>query len=169
MFIIETPRLLFRPLTPGDAEDLAAIYADPDVMLFFEGTRSLEHAVREIEECRRWYVRLGFHFWATIHKEDRKFIGRCGLLPQVLDGRREVEVAYMLARRHWNQGLGTEAARAITEYGFERHTFRRLVSIIAPSNLASIRVAEKNGMRYIKDVAFKGYVDRLYAVERPSS
>src|SRR5438093_361517 len=111
MTIIETQRLLFRPLMFEDTDDLAALYADPEVMRFFEGTRSRQQALQEIEECRQWYDRLGFYFWATIHKADHRFIGRCGLLPQVIDDRQEVEVAYMIARPYWNQGLGTEAAR----------------------------------------------------------
>ena len=58
--------------------------------------------------------------WATIHRETDRFIGRCGLLPWTIDGRFEVEVAYMLAKPYWGQGLGTEAAQAILDYGFEK-------------------------------------------------
>lgn len=38
--------------------------------------------------------------------------------------------------------------------------------IIASDNIASIRVAEKNGMRHERDVWFEGYVDRLYVIDR---
>ena len=164
--VLETPRLLFRPLTPADADDLAALYADPEVMRFFEGTRTRRQALEEIERCMELYERVGYHFWATIHRADNRFIGRCGLLSLVVEGQPEVEVAYMLARPYWGQGLGTEAARAIKEYGFETYGFPRLISLIDPRNQASIRVAEKNGMRYERDVLHNGYVDRLYAVER---
>lgn len=166
MILIETPRLLFRPLTLEDVDDLTALYSDPEVMRFFEGVRTRHQAVEEIEECLQWYDRLGFYFWAAVHKADGRFIGRCGLLPQVIDDRQEYEVAYMLARPYWSQGLGTEAARAIKEYGFANHPFPRLISIIAPDNLASVRVAEKNGMQYMKDIEFEGHPCRLYAVER---
>jgi ribosomal-protein-alanine N-acetyltransferase len=109
---------------------------------------------------------VGFYFWATIHKADNRFIGRCGLLPQTIDDRQEYEVAYMIARSYWNQGLGTEAARAIKAYGFYKLPVSRLVSIIAPGNQASIRVAEKNGMRHVEDILFEGFECHLYAVER---
>jgi [ribosomal protein S5]-alanine N-acetyltransferase len=166
MTVLETPRLVFRPLTPEDADDLAALYADPEVMFHFDGTRTREYAAREIEECQALYESVGYHLWATIYKEDNRFIGRCGLWAMVVEGRPEVEVAYMLARSYWGQGLGTEAARAIKEYGFTTYGFPRLISLIDPRNRASIRVAEKNGMRYVKDVFHNGYVDRLYAVEK---
>jgi [ribosomal protein S5]-alanine N-acetyltransferase len=164
--ILETPHLLFRHLTLDDADDLAALYADPAVMYHFDGTRTRQQAQVEIEECIDRYQRVGYHLWATIHKADNRFIGRCGLWSMVVEGRPEVEVAYMLARSYWGRGLGTEAARAIKEYGFATYDFPRLISLIDPRNKASIRVAEKNGMRYVKDVLHNGYVDRLYAVER---
>ncbi len=164
--VIETQRLRFRLLTLDDADDLAALYADPEVMRFFEGVRTRQQALEEIERCRQCYERLGFHFWATIHKGDNRFIGRCGLLPQTIDGQQEYEVAYMIARSYWNRGLGTEAARAIKQYGFEKHRLPRLVSIIEPGNRASIRVAEKNEMQYVKDIDDGGVLCRLYAVER---
>lgn len=169
MIIIETERLLFRSLTFDDVDDLAALYADPEVMYYFDGPRSREQAIEQIECSRQWYDRVGFHFWATIHKEEDRFIGRCGLLPQIIEDRQEYEVAYMIARNHWGEGLGIEAARAIKQYAFEVQSFPRVVSIIDSRNRASIRVAEKNGMRYIKDVLCDGYVDGLYMVERDNS
>ena len=57
-----------------------------------------------------YYRRYGFGLWATTLKETNEFIGRCGLLPWTIDGREEVEVAYLLAKEHWGRGLGTEAA-----------------------------------------------------------
>ena len=164
--LFESPRLLFRPLTLEDLEDLAALYADPEVMHFFDGVRTRDQARAEIEMCQRMYGEVGFYFWATILKTENRFIGRCGILPQWIEGQPEYEVAYMIARRYWNQGLGTEAARAIKEYGFARYAFPRLISLIAPGNRASVRVAEKNGMRYIRDVWANGYLDQMYAVER---
>jgi ribosomal-protein-alanine N-acetyltransferase len=107
MTIIETPRLLLRELTFDDLDDLAALYADPDVMHFFDGTRSRQQALEEIERCQEQYRQVGFHYWAAIHKADGCFAGRCGLLSQVIDGQQEYGLAYMIARRYWGQGLAT--------------------------------------------------------------
>lgn len=165
MRVLETEHLFFRPLTLDDLDDLAALYADPDVMYYFDGPRTRDQARAQIETSRRFYADLGYHLWATIHREDDRFIGRCGLLPQIIEGRPEVEVAYMLARAYWGRGLGTEAARAIKQWAFREHGFPRVVSLIDPRNVASQRVALKNGMRYVKDVEVNGYVDRLYVVD----
>src|SRR5579871_1978267 len=110
MTIIETQRLLFRRLTLEDLDDMALLYADPDVMRFFSGTRTRQQTLAQLEQAQLRYEQFGFYLWATIHKADDRFIGRCGLLPQMVDGQQEVEVAYMIARPYWGQGLATEAA-----------------------------------------------------------
>jgi RimJ/RimL family protein N-acetyltransferase len=104
--VIETGRLTLRDLEPGDADDLAAIFADDEVM--------------------RW-------------------IG---------------SGAYLLARDAWGVGYATEAAGAIRDVGL---TIRPdLVSLIYPDNTASIKVANKIGMTYEKNVAFAGHELGLY-------
>jgi ribosomal-protein-alanine N-acetyltransferase len=83
-----------------------------------------------------------------------------------LDGRKEVEVGYVLAKSHWGRGLATEAARASRDYGFDVLGFDRLISVIRPDNLQSQRVALKNGMRFEKDVDAKGVAARVYCIHR---
>ena len=64
-----------------------------------------------------------------------------------------------------------EAARAVRDYAFDTLCLERLIAIIDPANVASIRVAEKLGMRYEADVSFEGYShpDRVYAVTEAST
>jgi len=100
MKVLETERLLLRHLSLDDLDDLAALYADPEVMRFFEGTRTREQVLAELRESLDWYDRIGYYFWATLYKPENRFIGRCGLLPQVIDGQQEAEVAYMIARSY---------------------------------------------------------------------
>lgn len=94
--------------------------------------------------------------WATIYKETNKFIGRCGLLPWTVDGTYEVEVAYTITKAFWGQGLGSEAAQAILNYGFDQLHLKRLICLIDPDNQVSIKVATKIGMSFEKE-----WVDEL--------
>jgi ribosomal-protein-alanine N-acetyltransferase len=94
--------------------------------------------------------------WATIDKATNQFIGRCGLLPWTIDGIYEVEVAYTIRKDHWGQGLGSEAAQAILDYGFNQLHLTRLICLIDHDNQASIKVATKIGMTFEKD-----WVDEL--------
>lgn len=148
--MLETERLRLRRLTMDDLDDLAAIYRDPEVRRFFpEGVLSRAETREELQWIVEAYHReYGFGLWATILKETGEFIGRCGLLPWTIEGRAEVEVAYLLARAHWGRGLATEAARAILAHGFETLPVARLICLIDADNAASIRVAEKLGMTF---------------------
>ena len=132
--IVETERLELRPLTMDDLDALALIYRDSEVRKYFpEGTLTYEQTREELEWIIDvYYAQHGFGLWATTYKPTNEFIGRCGLLPWTIDGRSEVEVAYLLARAYWGRGLGTEAARAILAYGFEDLHLSRLICLIDP-------------------------------------
>lgn len=89
--------------------------------------------------------------WATIHKPTGRFIGRCGLLPWTIDGRDEVEVAFLFERASWGQGFGTEAGLGILLYAREHLGLTRLACLVEHGNGASKRVAEKIGMGFEKE------------------
>ena len=165
--IVETERLDLRPLTMDDLDALALIYRDSEVRKYFpEGTLTYEQTREGLEWIIDvYYAQHGFGLWATTHKQTNEFIGRCGLLPWTIDGRSEVEVAYLLARAYWGRGLGTEAARAILAYGFEDLHLSRLICLIDPGNEASINVALKIGMRLEREAEIDGEPTLIYSVE----
>jgi ribosomal-protein-alanine N-acetyltransferase len=154
MKILETSRLILRHQVLDDLDSLYALYCDPDVTKYIpDAPRNYIQAREELE----WHMNghpkhpeLGL--WATIHKETNKFIGRCGLLPWTIDQHKEVEVAYLLAKEYWGQGLGTEIAQAIVQYAFEQLHLSRLVCMIDPNNQASMKVAKNIGMSLEKEM-----------------
>jgi RimJ/RimL family protein N-acetyltransferase len=151
--ILETQRLTLRHQVIEDLDALWALYCNPEITKYIpDAPRSYEEAKEELE----WHMHghpkfpeLGL--WATIHKETGKFIGRCGLLPWTIDGRQEVEVAYTISQEFWGQGLGTEAAKGILQYGFEQLHLMRLICQIDQDNQASIKVAKNIGMTFEKE------------------
>ena len=151
--ILETERLILRHLTMDDLDQLFALYQDPEIRRYFpEGVLNYEDTKEELEWHMHGHPRhpeLGL--WATIHKESGRFIGRCGLLPWTIEGQYEVEIAYLLDKSFWHQGLATEAAKGILQYGFEQLNLSRLICLIDPDNKASQRVAERIGMSYEKN------------------
>jgi ribosomal-protein-alanine N-acetyltransferase len=169
-FVLETERLLLRRLTMADLDDLAALYRDPEVRRYFpDGVRTHEQTRAEL----RWiidvyYGQYGYGLWATILKESGAFIGRCGLLPWEIDGRTEVEVAYLLDTGHWGRGLATEAARAIVDHAFATLPVPRLICLLDPDNAASRAVAAKIGMRLLWDDYVDEYgLSHVFAIDRP--
>ena len=168
MIVIETPRLLMRRLEPGDLDDLAALYGDADTRRYFpDGTLTREETREELD----WFCdghpddpRLGL--WATIDKRSGGFVGRCGLLPWTIEGRHEIEIAYLISRAHWRQGLGGEAAQALVRHGFETLRLTRLIALIHPDNTASAHTAMRAGLSFEREVELDYMPCHLYAIAR---
>ena len=68
----------------------------------------------------------------------------------------EIELAYLLGREHWGQGLATEAARAIVDHALRALRPPRLICLFDPLNVASRRVAERAGFTFDSDVLLDG-------------
>lgn len=167
--VIETDRLVLRHLVPGDLDDLARLYADEEVRRHFpDRTRTRAQTREELD----WFIQVayardGYGLWATVLRQTEAVIGRCGLLSWEIEGRREVEVAYLLDPAVWGQGLATEAASAIVAHGLATLDVDRLICLIDPGNEPSRRVAQKIGMSLVDP----HYVDEegpahLYAITR---
>jgi len=167
MIILETEHLLFQPLTRANLDDLAALYADPEVMRFLGGPRRKDEVQHVLNRYIQEYEIYGHSFFATMRKSDQRFIGQCGLLNQEVEGLPEVELAYVLAPEYWQNGLALEGTRALKDYGLQQLGFPRVISLIPPDNGASIHIAEKIGMRYERDVDQWGEHFRLYAAKQP--
>ena len=154
MVILETPRLILRHFEPQDLDALFLLYRDPEVRQYFpDGTRTLEETRQELE----WFLHghpkfpeLGL--WATLERSTGAFLGRCGLLPWDIGARHEVELAFLIDKARWGQGLATEAASAIASYARTVLALHRLICLITPGNAASVRVAEKVGMSYEREL-----------------
>lgn len=168
VWTLETPRLRLRRLIPDDLDALYKLYQDPEIRRYFpEGVLSREETKEELEYFlygHPEHPELGL--WATVERETGAFIGRCGLLPWVLEGRYEVEVAYLIDRVYWGRGLATEAAWAVAEYGSGTLELTRLVSLIDEENRASQRVAEKIGMTFERAMADEQGPFWLYSREK---
>jgi ribosomal-protein-alanine N-acetyltransferase len=166
--VLQTPRLLLRHLERGDLDDLFQLYDDPEIRRYFpDGTRTYEETAQELAWFERGHPdhpELGL--WATIHKKTGQFIGRCGLLPWNINGRDEVEVAYMIAKPFWRQGYGSEAARALVRHGFDQLNLESLIALIDPAHEASIRTALSAGMSLDFETVMDGLPTVVYRVWR---
>lgn len=111
---------------------------------FPEGTLNRDETREELAWLRNCYlVRPELGLWVAIHKSTGHFIGRHGFLPWVIDCIDEVEIAYFIANPWQPQGLGGEAAWALAQYGFETLGLKRMIALIDPVHMASIRTMER--------------------------
>lgn len=167
---IETPRLLIRSLQLSDAEQLAAIWADPQVTQLMGGPRDPAEIQRVLEEEALLPVPPEIDVWPAVKKSSGRVIGHCGLVEKEVDEQREVEVIYVLERESWGKGYATEAASAIMRYAFDELGLPRLIALIDPRNVASERVAVKLGMTFEKETTRpSGKVMLVYAASNAQS
>jgi RimJ/RimL family protein N-acetyltransferase len=89
-----------------------------------------------------WYYR-GFGIWAVEEKSSGRVVGRIGFMDPF--GWPGFELGWTLARDSWGKGYATEGARRALEYAFTEMNRDHVISLIAPENVASIKVAERLG------------------------
>lgn len=167
MQILETSRLTLRYITSRDAEALMSVLGDPEVMQFsIIGVHDRQQIRQFIEQRLLSYLECGFGLYALVHKQDQQMIGYCGFFLQAIEQQKEVEIGYRLARKYWGQGLATEAAQAVVEYGQQRFNFQRFVCLVEPANTRSIRVATKLGMKLEKQIIYHGLDVEMYSLNR---
>jgi [ribosomal protein S5]-alanine N-acetyltransferase len=163
---LQTSRLNLRPFSEDDLDDLAALMANMDFMRFSLGVFSREQTAGFLEKVRgRDRKGLPSQF-ALIFRAQQTLIGYCGFFLQIVDEMEEREIAYRLDPSHWGQGLATEAARAVRDHTFDELQLSRVISLIHPDNIASRRVAEKNGMIPEKETIFRGFPTIVFGIKR---
>jgi len=139
----QTERLEHRAIIPDDADAFFALNSHPEVMRFTGEARleSLDQA-REVIVNYEDFDTVGFGRWGCILKASGSLIGFCGLIDlRDLDA---VDVGFRFLPEYWGQGLASAASVA---FGFDILRLERIIALVLPQNVASIRVLEKCGMQ----------------------
>lgn len=148
MTTIMTDRLILRNWREEDRPAFFEMNADPEVMRFFERTRSRAEADAALDRFVREIDRDGYGFWALELREIGRVIGFAGLRDIDFDEpfAPAVEIGWRLLTPYWGSGYATEAARACLAYGFEQMGLTEIVSFAVPQNRRSRRVMERINM-----------------------
>jgi len=163
---LETERLRLRPFRGSDFADYAALHADPEVMHYIGGTWDRSRSWRHLAFMMGHWQLGGSGTWAVEHRTTGAFAGKIGFSEP--EGWPGCELAWCLARRYWGFGYATEGARTALAYAFTALKKDRVVSLIAPENRASIRVAERLGqsVQGRSDVLVRELL--IYGIDRES-
>jgi len=143
---ITTARLCLRAFTLDDVDALSRIMGVPEVLRYFPVTTpptrdQAESFIRR--QLDHWHEH-GLGWWAIDAVHGDGMIGWAGL--QHLPETNETEVAYLIAREHWGQGLAVEAALAGLRFGFETLGKDPIIAVVHVDNIRSYRVLDKLGM-----------------------
>ncbi|MES2679066.1 MAG: GNAT family N-acetyltransferase [Bacteroidota bacterium] len=168
---VETERLLLREILPEDEEALFELDSDPDVHRYV-GKRPVE--TREqikmvIAFIRQQYEDNGIGRWAVIEKTTGQLIGWAGLklFTDEVNGIKDFhELGYRFMKKHWGKGYATEASKAIVNYGFEELGLTDIYGMTDPENLASKKVLEKTGLKYLETFDFSGEATDWFLISK---
>jgi RimJ/RimL family protein N-acetyltransferase len=162
---LDTARLTLRGHTPADFADCAAMWADSRVTQHIGGRPASDEEVwaRVLRYAGLWKL-LGFGYWVVRERASGQFVGEVGLA----DCRRDLtpplnapEAGWVLAAGAHGRGFATEAVGAALAWADLQAEHPALAAgrtacLIAPDNLASVRVAAKCGFGPVATATYKG-------------
>lgn len=171
--VIETERLRLRGHRPQDLENCARMWADPAVTRYISGRAFSEEEVwaRLLRYAGHW-AWLDFGYWLIEEKSSGRFVGEVGFA----DYKREIdfpmngvpEAGWVLATEMSRKGYATESVTAAIRWLEGRFGSIRTLCLIAPDNLASIRIAKKFRYQQLHRTTFRGHPTILFEREGSS-
>jgi ribosomal-protein-alanine N-acetyltransferase len=149
---IETSRLLLRRFEEKDTKDMFERWAaDPEVTKYISWGphKDMETSRQRILSWLEGYKRNNSYVWAIEFKRNGAAIGSISV--ELADDKSEsCEVGYCLSKEYWSCGIMTEALLAVMHFLFYEVGYRRIRAKHDNLNIASGRVMQKAGMKYIK-------------------
>ena len=144
--LINTQRLLLRPLFQSDAQDIYEIFSDKQVMKYYDllPFESLERAKQQVEFFTQGFEQKTMLRWGIEYKDNSKLIGTCGFFAFNEDVKK-AELGYELNSSYHGKGLMTEALGAILSHIFTQTDINRVEAYVEPPNIASQKTLEKLG------------------------
>jgi len=163
---IRTPHLVLRPLNEADAGVLHRIYQTEGVLRYFPNpvTPTLEKVQRFVTVQQAHWEKHGYGNWGILAEGQAELIGWAGL--QYLPELDETEVGFLLDRPFWGKGYASEAALASLRFGFENFKLDHIIALVHPENLASRRVIQKCGLKYVETLSLWGMEVMRHRIER---
>jgi RimJ/RimL family protein N-acetyltransferase len=142
---LETDRLILRWFREDDLADLCRMTGDPEVMKFLGDGQPVDEMLtwrHMATYMGHWYYK-GFGIWAVEEKSSGRVVGRIGFMHPA--GWPDFELGWTVVRDCWGKGYATEGAQRALDHAFIDMNRDHVISLIAPENVASIKVAERLG------------------------
>lgn len=160
--ILETDRLKVRESVLEDIEEFYRIYQEPSITYYMEGLfkqREEEYAYMKayIQQIYGFY---GFGLWTVIQKATGRIIGRAGL--SVREGYGLPELGFVIEASQQRKGFGYEVCSAILRYAKEELQFDQVQALVKSANTASLRLLERLGFLYDRDVVESEHPYQLF-------
>lgn len=147
MPVLQTRNLTLSPCCPGDRADFIDLELDSEVMLFLNGG-AVDHEKTDPENVTFLMPRgTESYVWTARRTVNGEFVGWFCLFPE---SETLAEIGYRLRRVHWGQGLASEGASALVDWGVISGGYDKIVACTMAVNYGSRRVMEKIGMKHTR-------------------
>ncbi|NBJ99779.1 N-acetyltransferase [bacterium 1xD8-48] len=160
--ILETDRLRVRESTVEDVDEFYRIYKEPSITLYMENLYSEREA--ELAYMRAYidqiYGFYGYGLWTVILKKTGQVIGKAGL--SVREGYEMPELGFVIDAGYQHQGYGFEVCTAILRYAKSELDFDEVQALVKKENRISMRLLDKLGFVFMRDVTERNSDYRLY-------
>ena len=153
MKIAETDRLVIRRLVKRDAAFIYSLVNQPSWLRHIgdKGVKNIQDAEAYIENGPvDMYHRLGFGLYLVEIAEKNTPIGICGLIKR--DSLNDVDIGFAFLPDFWGKGYAFESASAVMQHAKQVLEIDRVVAIITPQNIVSIKLVERLGFRFERDI-----------------
>jgi RimJ/RimL family protein N-acetyltransferase len=154
-------KLTLSPCRPGDCADFVNLERDPEVMRFLNGGHPVDHEQSFPDATFLMPRGTEPNVWTAHLKTNDAFVGWFCLWPE---SEKVAELGFRLRRADWGQGLASEGAAALVNWGFRSCGYERIFACAMTVNLASRRVLEKIGLNYMRTVHVN-WPDRFPGIE----
>ncbi len=147
---LRSARLRYRPVAHDDLDLFAGFLADEEATRYLLVPRAhTRHEAAALLD--RWIARHDGTIGMYTLLDGADPVGWSGYVPRTLRWGDELELGWSIRREHWGNGYATEAALALRPLGPER-----VVHLIHPDNLRSVRVAERLGAEVERRTTLRG-------------
>ncbi|HHI9467099.1 TPA: GNAT family N-acetyltransferase [Legionella anisa] len=163
--LVETPRLLIKTPVLDNLEYWYVLHSDEDVMEYMGGVQSKSVIQEWLQSDILHHHKHGFTMGSVFKKNNNEFIGRAGLTYlDHNDNQPDIEIGYVLHKKHWGQGYAVELVEALIDWGLAHLAVNKLVVVTRPENTRSKRLLEKCGLHYVRVIIFRNTDFLLYEV-----
>jgi RimJ/RimL family protein N-acetyltransferase len=152
MSVLQTTRLTLGPCCPSDGADFIDLERDPEVMRYLNGGHAVDPADVDLNAAFLMPRGTEPYVWTARRRTNGAFVGWFCLWPE---SETLAELGFRLRRMDWGQGLASEGASAIVNWGFGTGGYEKIVACTMAVNHGSRRVMEKIGMICTRTVSFE--------------
>ncbi len=165
-FKLKSDRLLLIPLLPEDVNNLHKLWTLPEVRKYLWDDEIIPESQTQtiLEENLKLFNSEKIGIWGIYPLDNHKLIGFCGFW--YFHQPPELQIIYGLNPNYWQQGFAIEAGKTILKYGFENKNFSFIIGSTDETNLASITMMKRIGMKFQEKKLIHGLPTLYFSISK---